>query len=324
MNPLHHISGHHFDIFLTSTNPQSSRYYLLNTDANKGVRLAIYYMGTNRLDVYYKGNYIPPKNSELNSDGERVLVAPKTPDQYKPNLASDPGGTNYFDNVNKMQYILLRGSETIEINSEPMVTITFGIPSVTINQFYDGKNIVRNLASFLGIPSNMVRVVNIVRENSGSSGRKKRAAPVTRVVVEISKPPIQNIPTGGSNATQNATSDRINSVRNDMVNISDTIVTTTQLGSLENVLNITLTSVKIVEPLPDSGSKEWQEVARKINESVSTEQEVSIPASMRAIDPSVIGTERSRFNVVPAVHMVDNAVLILTVFGLSYTSVHDL
>jgi len=47
--------GGHFEVHMTSYNPQKTRLMLLNSRANESVRLAIYYPKPQRLDVYRKG-----------------------------------------------------------------------------------------------------------------------------------------------------------------------------------------------------------------------------------------------------------------------------
>ena len=54
------------------------------------------------------------------------------------------------------------------------------MPALSETDFF-GDNIIQNLASFLNIPLNKVRVVNVVSA-SGGAGRRKRS---TGIVVEV-------------------------------------------------------------------------------------------------------------------------------------------
>lgn len=57
------------------------------------------------------------------------------------------------------------------------------MPPVTVDDFF-GENLVNNIALFLDIPSDKIRVVDIVREGS----RRKRAAEESlKVNIEIGK-----------------------------------------------------------------------------------------------------------------------------------------
>lgn len=97
-------------------------------------------------------------------------------------------GTNYFDQDYKMLKVVLRGSQPVEIRTAPVLVIAFGFPAMTDEEFY-GNSLVQNLAVFLKIPPNMIRISKIIRENGGAR-RRKRSMGLT-VEVEIKKPPVQ-------------------------------------------------------------------------------------------------------------------------------------
>lgn len=97
-------------------------------------------------------------------------------------------GTNFFDRDYKMLKVLLRGSGPLEIRTAPVLILAFNMPALTDDQFF-GDSLVQNLAQFLRIPTNMIRVSQVVNE-SGGARRRKRSAGLT-VEVEIRKPPVQ-------------------------------------------------------------------------------------------------------------------------------------
>lgn len=97
-------------------------------------------------------------------------------------------GTNYFDQDYKMLKVLLRGSTPVEIRTSPVLVLAFNMPAMTEAEFF-GDNLVQNLALFLKVPPQMIRISNIIREN-GSSRRRRRSTGLT-VEVEIKKPPVQ-------------------------------------------------------------------------------------------------------------------------------------
>ena len=66
-------TGHHYDIYMTSTNPQRTRLYLRSHDDTKAVRVALYYHSPQRLDVFSDGVYIMPTNAEIDNDGNYAL-----------------------------------------------------------------------------------------------------------------------------------------------------------------------------------------------------------------------------------------------------------
>lgn len=70
----------------------------------------------------------------------------------------------------------------------PKLFISFNLPTMTEDEFFS-DNLIRNLAAFFKVPSNMIRVTKIIREESR---RRKRSTGLT-VEVEIKKPPVQQV-----------------------------------------------------------------------------------------------------------------------------------
>lgn len=107
--------------------------------------------------------------------------------QYDPQLNATIG-TNYFDQEFKMLKVLVRGSEPVEIRTAPVIFVSFELPTMTEEEFF-GDNLVNNLAAFLKVPANMIRVTNIIREDGGARRRKRSSG--LKVELEIKKPPVQ-------------------------------------------------------------------------------------------------------------------------------------
>ncbi len=107
--------------------------------------------------------------------------------QYVPSFNSSHG-SNFFDQDYKMMNILLRGSEPVQIRTSPVLFLAFNLPAMTEEEFF-GANLVKNLAAFLKIPPNKIRITKIVRE--GTNARRRRSTGLT-VEVEIREPPVQN------------------------------------------------------------------------------------------------------------------------------------
>ena len=51
-------TGKHYEIFLTSYNPQKTRFQLLNANETDAIRIEIFYPKPQRLDIYRKGNLL--------------------------------------------------------------------------------------------------------------------------------------------------------------------------------------------------------------------------------------------------------------------------
>lgn len=87
-----------------------------------------------------------------------------------------------------MLKVLVRGSEPVEIRTSPVLVLAFNLPAMTEDEFF-GDNLVQNLATFLKVPPNMIRITNIIREDGGARRRKRSTG--LKVEVEIKKPPVQ-------------------------------------------------------------------------------------------------------------------------------------
>ncbi|XP_078542272.1 fibrocystin-L-like [Lissotriton helveticus] len=243
-------SGKHFDIFFTSTSPQKLRLMLLNVDDTKAVRVAIYYSNPQRLDVYVNNVFVGPKNADWNADRtDFTYKEPKYPGEYEPTLNSTTHGENYFDSTYQMLYILLRGSTPVEVRTSPLLMIGFNLPAMTTDQFYEGKNLVNNLAIFLKIPANKIRITKIIK---ASSKRRKRATGLS-VTVQISEPPTQM-----TNDSANTTGQLQYA---ELQNISQSIAAAAVSGSLSSSLNVTVASVAVKEPPPPSDDPKWLQMA---------------------------------------------------------------
>ncbi len=84
-------SGHHYDIYLTSTTPNQIRFRVLNSDATIHVSLALYYSSLQQIDVYANDVYIAPTNRDTSFTFLMLL------DQANGVTLSSPAGTNFFN-----------------------------------------------------------------------------------------------------------------------------------------------------------------------------------------------------------------------------------
>lgn len=87
-----------------------------------------------------------------------------------------------------MLNVVVRGSQPVEIRTSPVLIIAFDMPAMTEDEFF-GENLIQNLATFLKVPPEMIRITKIVREDGGA--RRRRRSTGMTVEVEIKKPPVQ-------------------------------------------------------------------------------------------------------------------------------------
>lgn len=187
-------AGLEYAIGLTSTNPQAFALHLLNAGDEDVLVLAIFHNTPQRLDVYVmeeedggRDRYVPPKNAFFTEDSvlEYMELDPNLPlDQFYPTLA-DARGANYYDRRTKQMIVTVRGNVTYKIVTVPVIVLAANL-MIPIEDFFEESLLVRNLALLLGIPSNKIRVVNVVRES-----RRKRQADdeELEITVEIGNAP---------------------------------------------------------------------------------------------------------------------------------------
>lgn len=119
-------------------------------------------------------------------------------EQFLPNLNSMVLGENYFDRNYQMLYMLVKGTVPVEIHTTAVIFVSFQLPAVMEDDFYSSHNLVRNLALYLKIPNDKIRVSKIIQ---GESLRRKRSLGLT-IELEIGDPPpqfIRNDTTGMKN-----------------------------------------------------------------------------------------------------------------------------
>ncbi|XP_042639560.1 fibrocystin-L [Orycteropus afer afer] len=177
-----------YEVYFTGTSPQNLRLMLLNVDHNKAVRVGIFFSTLQRLDVYVNNSLVCPKNTLWNPQQNQCEFNRQLyTEQFLPALNSTVLGENYFDRTYQMLYLLVRGTIPVEVHTIAVIFISFQLPAVTEDDFYSSHNLVRNLALFLKIPHEKIRVSNVLR---GKSLRRKRSMGLT-IELEIGDPPTQ-------------------------------------------------------------------------------------------------------------------------------------
>ncbi|KAF7650382.1 hypothetical protein LDENG_00126900 [Lucifuga dentata] len=258
-------TGHTFDVFFTSVSPQKLRLMMLNADPSESVLVAVFYSKPQRLDVYVQNTLISPTNAQWNADNtDYTLKEPLFPGEYVPSLNSSIG-TNFFDQEKKMLMVLVRGSTPVEIRTSPLLFIAFQIPAMTEAEFFR-DNLVQNLALFLKISPNMIRITKVIRENGGAR-RRKRETGLT-VEVEIKKPPVQQTTNNTDNEEDFIT----------LKNVANDLGQAAVSGNLSQSIGFNVSSIGIVPPLPPSSDPSWNKVATE--EVTREEPKVSFVSSV--------------------------------------------
>ena len=166
-----------YDVFLTSTPPNDLRFRLLNTDASYKIRLSMYYFSaTQRIDLYLNGVYVPPTNAYYVSGNMILKNVSNNTGPYMPTY-TNTSGTNLF--VNNRMYFTLSGADVVDLQIAPVLFISFSLPAMTPDQFFDPTTLVNNFAALLGLLPSQIKTVNIISATNSSSfnnanGRRKR------------------------------------------------------------------------------------------------------------------------------------------------------
>ncbi|XP_049710533.1 fibrocystin-L isoform X3 [Elephas maximus indicus] len=283
-----------YEVYFTGTSPQNLRLMLLNVDDNKAVRVGIFFSTLQRLDVYVNNSLVCPKNTVWSPQQKRCeLNRHLYTEQSLPTLNSTVLGENYFDRTYQMLYLLVKGTIPVEIHTVAVIFISFQLPAVTEDDFYSSQNLVRNLALFLNIPSDKIRVSNIIR---GKSLRMKRSRRLI-IELEIGDPPTQII--------NNGTADQMQ--LSELQEVADSLGQAVILGKISTVLGFNISSMSITNPIPSPSDSGWNKVtAQPIERSAFPVHHVAFVFSLSVIAQPVTAQPGQPFSQQPSVKAVDS------------------
>jgi hypothetical protein len=292
---------------------------------------------------------VVPTNADY-STGEFTWKAkdPSEPaDQYLPKVDDTVFGKNYFDRDTMMQWVLIRGSEPVEIHTTAVIMVTFGVPAVAVDDFYE-VNLVANLAALLNVEPSQIRIVEVVSESSGR--RRRRSTAESEVTVEIGPEPQMTVQSPGSDlanqtesteATPTGTEAPGSLDYEEMVELQAILVDTLQSGELSTALNTSISSLVMTDPVEPAvdptggvratnetggssdvpeGTKTYAELQREaeeaLNANVELEIEYSIPDHLAILTQPSGAKEGAAFFQQPTIYVVDALVINRTRFSL--------
>eukprot|EP00735_Rhodelphis_limneticus_P009645 TRINITY_DN2840_c1_g2::TRINITY_DN2840_c1_g2_i1::g.6132::m.6132 TRINITY_DN2840_c1_g2::TRINITY_DN2840_c1_g2_i1::g.6132 ORF type:complete len:2077 (-),score=567.85,sp/Q86WI1/PKHL1_HUMAN/31.35/0.0,sp/Q86WI1/PKHL1_HUMAN/29.80/3e-30,G8/PF10162.4/8.7e-26,Beta_helix/PF13229.1/3.9,Beta_helix/PF13229.1/2.6,Beta_helix/PF13229.1/0.35,DUF1049/PF06305.6/0.19 TRINITY_DN2840_c1_g2_i1:1087-7215(-) len=169
--------GHNYTWYYTSTAPKMTRFHLLHANETQGVQLAVFFTTPNRLDVYRNGIYIEPMNAQYSKpDDENGQALMWQGEQYIPTLAAIPGA-NYYHRDTQTLYLIVKGTDSVDIVTSSVVQVGLGL-AIPIEDFYqqDMDDFIASLAFILDIDMSMIKIVNVVAEDSALSSRRQHGA----------------------------------------------------------------------------------------------------------------------------------------------------
>ncbi|XP_061189118.1 fibrocystin-L-like [Saccostrea echinata] len=293
-------TGRNFSLYFTSTAPQHLRLMLLSTPNTDRIRVGAYNGKPNRLDVFVNGVYVLPKNGQLDSNKNLILQSPTSVGQFNPKVDTDPCGANYMDRDWQELQVIVCGGDEVEIKMSPQIVVGFNVPTMTVDQFF-GPNLLNNLATFLGIPSDKIRTMNV---KSGVSRRKRSTGTNTMYYIEVGNPPCTTINCTSAVSTMSYT---------DQQALASKIINQYQLGNLSDILNITINNVAVAEALPPTSDPNWA----KVVESSDYMNAIRIPTVMEFKTEITPGTEGNAFPVQPVLQFRESNGDRVTLLGAS-------
>ena len=276
-------NGHSFDVYLTSTPPETLRFRILNANAMFKVRLSMHYFTSMRIDLYLNGKYIEPSNAIYeNGHMELLKYDDTTLSNYKPTV-HNASGVNLYHKPDRKVYFAMDGTSIIDLKIAPVLFVRFGVPAVTPEQFFSKNTVIGNFAYLLDIEPSKIRRVEIIR-----ASKKKRSTDGTVYIVltiEEAAPSSLN-----DTAAFNASKSNMNSLDAKMSNLFMT-------GELQKrasvTLNVTLTDLSVQKPL----TSDFQSVSTDPKIKVITEASgcaAQVPCAtqprLQVIDENVIDT----------------------------------
>ncbi|XP_054983665.1 fibrocystin-L [Sorex araneus] len=283
-----------YEVYFTGTSPQNLRLMLLNVDHNKAVMAGIFFPTLQRLDVYVNNALVCPKNTAWNSQQKYCeLNSRLSADQVLPKLNSTILGENYFDRTYQMLYLLIKGTIPVEIHTTAVIFVSFQLPAVAEDDFYNSHNLVRNLALFLKIPSDKIRISKILR---GEHVRSKRSIGLT-LELEIGDPPPQflsNDTTGQMHVSE-------------LQEIAGSLGRAVILGKTMNILGFNVSSMSISNPIPNPQDSDWIKVtAQPVKRSAFPVHHVAWVSLLSVITQPVAAQPGQPLSQQPSVKAVDS------------------
>lgn len=281
-----------YEVYFTGTSPQNLRLMLLNVEFNKVVLVGIFFSTLQRLDVYVNNSLVCPKNTVWNDQKKHCeLERHLNTEQFLPNLGSTVPGENYFDRTYQMLYLLLKGTTPVEVHTATVIYVSFQLPAMTADEFFSSNNLVRNLALFLKIPSDKIRVSRII----GASLRRKRS---TGRIMEF------EIGAAPTRFLSNSTTGQMQ--LSELQEITGCLGQAVILGKISTILGFNISSMSITSPIPQPTDSGWIKVtAQPVERSAFPVHYLALVSSLSVVAQPVATQPGQPFSQQPSVKAVD-------------------
>lgn len=233
-------------------------------------------------------------------------------------LLTDDSGTNYQIRDEQMLYLLMEDNgDHYDIRVTDQVMMAFGFPPVSVDDFFEDK-LLENLANFFGIPMSSIRVVNVIREDTVLSRRKRSAGAATGVELEITPDKEDGNSTA---AVKEKTNTIVDAVSTGDAGVLGEVMKGTPVESV--VDEIKITKLAPIPPSPEEEPEAFEAWSNSITEAISEgKREVAQPVpTVNAIHMNFTVPENidedEIFTNLPVVYFTDSDGNTLTAVGNS-------
>ena len=183
----------HYHIYFSNYAPNSLRLRLLNADLSFRARVGVYYITSNRIDLFKNDEIVYPTNANVDpvSKAYKLIDPGNDTLKFKPNISS-PIGTNFINRTEKRLYFTIGGSAYIDLIVTQTLFIQFNMKDILPEEFYNSQDLVNNIAALLGVDKKYIRKIEPVKENR--KGRDLDSGSTMLIVIE--NEPAQNYSEG--------------------------------------------------------------------------------------------------------------------------------
>ncbi|KAM6185543.1 LOW QUALITY PROTEIN: fibrocystin [Rhynchocyon petersi] len=249
--------------------PQVLRFFLLGNENTSKLLLAVFYHELQRPHVFIRDRFIPP-----------TLV------QSTASFMNKSSGTNHFNIMNNLLYVVLQGKEPIEIRSGISIHFAFTLMFSVLEKGWETV-ILQRLTDFLQVGQEQIRITHEMSGNEGTiraiadnKAKRSRHCPTVActshyrrvgqrrpLMIEMnpeSVPPPTNVE-AVSKVIAFEIGDLPTVKRSDLIpaltnaklqDLVHQIITAQQTGVLENILNVTIGTLMVTQSrgVPEYGN----------------------------------------------------------------------
>ena len=147
------------------------RFHFPQADEACKIQINFYTKRPNRIDLAMDDVFKPATNAKVN--GDAIEWQKPDPSIHVPGVDSHDAGSNFFNRDNQLFQFVISGGHTYTLTTVQTLVLELEVMTeLTDDEFYDNGNLANNIAALLGISPDKIRIMNVIREDSGSRRRR--------------------------------------------------------------------------------------------------------------------------------------------------------